>query len=104
MFNGIVSSNGDAVLCFRPADLQDPPELLPEFVQRWEAGYEVVYGIRAKREESRVLVAIRSPYYRVVNRFAGISSPKTLASSNSWTGLWSRPYGTMMTIIRTFGE
>lgn len=76
MFNGIVSSNGDAVLCFLPADLQDPPELLPEFVQRWEAGYEVVYGIRAKREESRVLAAIRRSYYRIVNRFAEIFIPE----------------------------
>ena len=32
-------------------DLQDPPELIPQFVERWREGYDVVYGVRSKREE-----------------------------------------------------
>ena len=50
-FNGVMAATGDAVLLFLPADMQDPPELLPEFVKLWEQGYEIVYGIRATREE-----------------------------------------------------
>lgn len=74
-FNGVMSSRGDAVLLFMPADLQDPPELLPEFVKLWEAGYEIVYGIRAVREEGRLMRGIRGAYYRLLTRFSEIKVP-----------------------------
>jgi glycosyltransferase involved in cell wall biosynthesis len=74
-FNGILSASGDAVLCFLPADLQDPPELIPQMVQRWECGYEVVYGVRAQREENFVMRGIRRVYYRLVTRLADIEIP-----------------------------
>src|ERR1043165_4046810 len=44
-FNGAMAAAGDAVLLFLPADMQDPPELIPQFVGLWEQGYEIVYGI-----------------------------------------------------------
>jgi glycosyltransferase involved in cell wall biosynthesis len=75
LFNGILSASGDAVLTMLPADLQDPPELLPTFVKHWEEGYEVVYGIRQTREESRLKAGIRRVYYRLVKRFANVSIP-----------------------------
>jgi polyisoprenyl-phosphate glycosyltransferase len=74
-FNALMSAGGDAVLVMLAADLQDPPELLPEFVERWEKGYEVVYGIRSKRQESLVMSSIRKFYYRLVSRWAGICIP-----------------------------
>ncbi|AWM02429.1 glycosyltransferase family 2 protein [Bradyrhizobium amphicarpaeae] len=74
-FNGVMASRGDAVLLFMPADLQDPPELLPEFVKLWEAGYEIVYGIRAVREESRLMRGLRNVYYRVLTRFSELKVP-----------------------------
>lgn len=48
------------------ADLQDPPELISDFLRSWEAGYKVVYGIRKRRPESPVKHAIRKAYYRGV--------------------------------------
>jgi glycosyltransferase involved in cell wall biosynthesis len=74
-YNGVMASKGDAVLLFLPADLQDPPELIPDFVRLWEAGNEIVYGIRATREESRIMRAIRGAYYRVLTRFSEIKVP-----------------------------
>jgi glycosyltransferase involved in cell wall biosynthesis len=74
-FNGVMASRGDAVLLFMPADLQDPPELLPDFVKLWEAGNEIVYGIRAFREERRLMRSIRNAYYRVLTRFSEFSVP-----------------------------
>lgn len=74
-FNGVMSSSGDAVVVFMPADLQDPPELIPEFVRKWEEGYRVVYGIRKNREENVLLVLARKTYYRVVNRLADVDIP-----------------------------
>jgi len=46
---GLEHSSGDAVVLI-DADLQDPPELILEFVQKWMDGYDVVYGVRAERE------------------------------------------------------
>lgn len=74
-FNGVMASGGDAVLLFMPADLQDPPELLPEFVKLWEAGNEIVYGIRAVREESRLMRGLRNAYYRILTRFSELKVP-----------------------------
>lgn len=74
-FNGAMTASGDAVQLFLPADLQDPPELLPDFVKLWEQGYEIVYGIRAVREESWLMRKTRGLYYRMLTRFAEVSVP-----------------------------
>lgn len=74
-FNGVMASSGDAVLLFLPADLQDPPELLPRFVEYWQQGYEIVYGIRATREEGGIMRAMRQLYYRILIRFSDIKLP-----------------------------
>jgi polyisoprenyl-phosphate glycosyltransferase len=74
-FNGLKNASGDAVLVLLAADLQDPPELLPEFVKRWEEGYQVVYGIRNVREEGFLMHKVRRLYYWVVSRFADIHIP-----------------------------
>jgi glycosyltransferase involved in cell wall biosynthesis len=74
-FNGAMASSGDAVLLFLPADMQDPPELLPQFVELWEQGYEIVYGIRAAREEPWLMRKVRNAYYGLLTRFAEISVP-----------------------------
>jgi glycosyltransferase involved in cell wall biosynthesis len=53
---GMLAARGDAIMVI-DADLQDPPELIPQFVAKWREGYEVVYGIRDKRiGESRLRV------------------------------------------------
>jgi polyisoprenyl-phosphate glycosyltransferase len=75
MFNGLMHTRGDAVVVLFPADLQDPPELIPEFVAKWREGYEVVYGIKKKREENVFLRTARRIYYRLVSRFANIDIP-----------------------------
>jgi dolichol-phosphate mannosyltransferase len=45
---GMMTAQGDAIMII-DADLQDPPELIPEFVARWREGYDIVYGVREKR-------------------------------------------------------
>lgn len=59
-------ARGDAVVQI-DADLQDPPELISRFLEQWEKGYLVVYGVRRRREESRILEWSRKAYYRVVD-------------------------------------
>jgi glycosyltransferase involved in cell wall biosynthesis len=75
MFNALLATSGDAAIPFLPADLQDPPDVIPELVRKWEEEYQVVYGIRRKREESRLMAAVRRAYYRTVRRMAEIDIP-----------------------------
>jgi polyisoprenyl-phosphate glycosyltransferase len=74
-FNGVMASTGDAVLLFLPADMQDPPELLPEFVKLWEQGFEIIYGVRAVREEGWLMRKVRDWYYRLLIRFSEFKVP-----------------------------
>jgi polyisoprenyl-phosphate glycosyltransferase len=74
-FNALSSARGNAVLVFFAADQQDPPEIIPEMVRKWETGFEVVYGIRANREEGFIMRTTRRAYYRLVRRFAEIDIP-----------------------------
>jgi glycosyltransferase involved in cell wall biosynthesis len=75
MFNALRYATGDAVLVFLPVDLQDPPELIPNFVRLWETGVEIVAGARAQRDESTVLRLCRLIFYRLVNRLSDIEIP-----------------------------
>lgn len=74
-YNGLMSTSGDAVVVLLAADLQDPPEVVAEFVRKWEEGYEVVYGIRANREEGLLMRTARHVYYHAVRKFAEIDIP-----------------------------
>jgi polyisoprenyl-phosphate glycosyltransferase len=74
-FNGLRHASGDAVVVLFAADLQDPPEVIPEFVRAWKAGAEVVHGVRSRREEGFTMRSVRKLYYRMVSRFAGIDIP-----------------------------
>lgn len=60
---------GDAVIQI-DADLQDPPELILEFVREWEKGSQVVYGVREQRSEGVVLTSVRRLGYKVLNSLA----------------------------------
>ena len=75
LFNGLMSTSGDAVVVFLPADLQDPPEVIVEFIRKREQGYEVVFGIRKQREEGWIMRSVRRVYYRLVSRMANIQIP-----------------------------
>jgi glycosyltransferase involved in cell wall biosynthesis len=70
MWNAMKSATGDAVIPFLPADMQDPPSVIPKFVSNWESGDLVVYGIRANRQEAWIMRKLRSTYYRLIRRFA----------------------------------
>ena len=74
-YNGVLAATGDAVILFMPVDMQDPPELIPEFVKQWEAGCEIVYGIRAEREEPFLLRSARKAYYQVLSRLSYVNYP-----------------------------
>jgi polyisoprenyl-phosphate glycosyltransferase len=74
-YNGVLAASGDGIVLFLPVDLQDPPELIPEMVKLWEGGYEIVYGIRAQREENVFLKLARKGYYRLLSRLTYVNYP-----------------------------
>jgi len=64
------------VLVPMDVDLQDPPELIPQFVEKWRDGYDVVYGVRTRREEdSAAKRATAGGFYRVFNRLSPTHIP-----------------------------
>ncbi len=65
-YHGLLQCRGDAVIGMA-ADLQDPPELIPAFLEKWREGYKVVLGIKNATEESSVMAAIRRVGYRVID-------------------------------------
>lgn len=76
-YNALRYAKGDAVIVLFASDLQDPPEVIPQFVEKWEEGFEVVYGARKKREKvENPLVAFgRYIYYRIVKNISTIAIP-----------------------------
>nr|BCX01500.1 MAG: glycosyl transferase [Bacteroidota bacterium] len=71
---GLEWARGDAVVIM-DGDLQDPPELIPEFVRRWQEGYEVVYAVRARREASALKRLAYRAFYRLLARMAEVDIP-----------------------------
>lgn len=71
---GIHFSKGDAVVVM-DADLQDPPEELGRFLDKWREGYQVVYAIRTKRKENVFKRSAYAIFYRLLKRLAEIDVP-----------------------------
>ncbi len=72
---GIDHASGDAVVLI-DADLQDPPELILELIERWKAGFQVVYAVRAERRgESRFKLLTAKLFYRVIYRITDVNIP-----------------------------
>ena len=72
---GLDAARGDAVVLI-DGDLQDPPEVIPELVARWQEGFDVVYAVREQREgESRLRLLAISAYYKAFRRMTATDIP-----------------------------
>ena len=91
-----MQSKGEAVIGIA-ADLQDPPELIPTFIQKWEEGYMAVMGVKTKSEESRFTYAMRTLYYRVLKL---ISSEEQIENATGF-GLYDRE---VIEMVRSLDE
>lgn len=72
--SGMMKATGDAVVLL-DGDLQDPPEIIEKFYNEWKKGYEVVYGIRTKREVNFFLNFAYKLFYRLFNKLSNIKIP-----------------------------
>jgi glycosyltransferase involved in cell wall biosynthesis len=74
---GIDAAGGDMVAPI-DADLQDPPELLVEFIRLWESGYEVVYGVRSDRAGDGLIKRVTAGlFYRAFNQVSDLVIPSS---------------------------
>ncbi len=73
--NGMKAVSGDYVVPFIPADIQDPPSVLPELVAKMTDQIDVVYGVRRNRKDPVHLAIARSAYYRILRMSGGATAP-----------------------------
>jgi dolichol-phosphate mannosyltransferase len=72
---GLDASQGDAVIII-DADLQDPPEVILDLIEKWKEGYEVVYAVRSKREgETWFKLVTAAAFYRLIQRITDVNIP-----------------------------
>lgn len=74
-YAGLCHADGDVVVLM-DGDLQDPPELIPDLVEDWRQGYDVVYAVRRSRKEGWLKRTAYQLYYRLLERIAYIPIPK----------------------------
>lgn len=95
-YYGLLQAHGDAVVIL-VSDLQDPPCLIPDFVRKWQEGYKVVMGIKKKSEESRIVFAFRTFYYRLLRKMSEIE----LVENYTGFGLYDQQ---VIEILRTLND
>jgi glycosyltransferase involved in cell wall biosynthesis len=84
-YYGLLQSTGDATILI-VADLQDPPELINDFIAQWEQGHKIVVGVKNESKESFLMFAIRKTFYNLINRL----SDTKLIKNYTGFGLYDR--------------
>lgn len=93
---GLYQASGDAIILL-VSDLQDPPNLIPTLVKKWEEGNKIVVAIKQESEESTVMFAIRSLYYNIINK---ISETK-LAKNYTGFGIYDKK---VIDVLKSFDD
>jgi len=84
-YYGILQSRGDACILIA-SDLQDPPEMIPQFIQKWEQGYKTVLAVKPESEESSLMFFVRKAYYRLISKISEVP----LIQNATGAGLFDR--------------
>lgn len=70
-YHGMCQTTGDCTITMC-ADFQDPVEMIPKFVEKWEEGYKIVCGIKTSSKENRLMYFLRSCYYRTIKKMSAV--------------------------------
>ncbi|MBP0633996.1 MULTISPECIES: glycosyltransferase family 2 protein [unclassified Cupriavidus] len=84
-YHALLQSSGDACILIA-SDLQDPPEMIAEFLKAWENGYKTVLAVKPESEESPLMFVIRKTYYRFISRISEVP----LVKNATGAGLFDR--------------
>jgi len=90
-YHAMLQSTGDAVVLLA-SDLQDPPEMIADFVEKWEAGFKTVMATKPQSEESALMFFIRRVYYKLIHRI----SETPLIENATGAGLFDREVITLL--------
>jgi glycosyltransferase involved in cell wall biosynthesis len=94
--HALLQARGEAVIII-VADLQDPPELIPEMIARWRDGFSTVLCIKRSSEETPVMFLLRRTYYALVERLSAITTIQNFTGF----GLYDRK---VVEAVRNFGD
>lgn len=84
-YHALLQSHGDATILIA-SDLQDPPEMIADFIKKWEEGYKTVLAVKPESHESPLMFFIRKAYYRLVSRISEVP----LVQNATGAGLFDR--------------
>jgi glycosyltransferase involved in cell wall biosynthesis len=84
-YHALLQASGDAVIGMA-ADFQDPPEMIPAFLAKWQEGYKLVLGVKEAAEETAAMFAVRSFYYWLVAKMSDVD----LVRNATGFGLYDR--------------
>ncbi|MBS0229049.1 MAG: glycosyltransferase [Proteobacteria bacterium] len=84
-YHALLQAGGDAAVVLA-GDLQDPPELIPELLRKWEEGFKAVMTVKPESTEASVMSFIRKLYYRTINRISDVP----LVDNATGAGLYDR--------------
>ncbi len=94
--HAMMEVDGDAVIVLL-SDLQDPPELIAEFIRDWELGWKIVVGVKTTSEESGLMYRVRTLYYKTVEKLTSVQ----VLQHYTGFGLYDRQ---VMDVIRRYGD
>ncbi|MFC1567426.1 glycosyltransferase [Thermodesulfobacteriota bacterium] len=95
-YHGLLQTNGDAAISMA-ADLQDPPSLIKDFIEKWEEGFKNVIGVKIKSKENIIMSLVRNIYYHLI---AGISETEQIRNFTGF-GLYDRQF---INVLRNLNE
>jgi len=90
-YHAMLQATGDAVVLIA-ADLQDPPEMIEDFVKKWEEGFKTVMATKPESEESPVMYFIRRVYYNLIHKISEVP----LIPNATGCGLFDREVITLL--------
>ena len=74
-FYGLSQAEGDCAIMMY-ADMQDPPEVIPQFLAKWEEGYKIVVGVKSKSKENPFMYMVRGAYYKFLDKMSDVEHIK----------------------------
>ena len=95
---GLDHIHGDAAIVYE-SDLQDPPEVILQFVKKWEEGYDVVLGVRTKIEDNFAMTFFRTWFYKILKLVSDIEIP---VNSGSYSLMTRRVVDNMQSLPEKF--
>ncbi len=86
-YYGMLQTTGDCTIGMA-CDFQDPVDMIPKYIKKWEEGYKIVIGIKTSSKESKIMYFLRSVYYKVIKKFSNVEQIEHFTGS----GLYDKTF------------